>query len=97
MQTSEMHIFYYPTFFEKNSHGTLLEDNILHSIMSMTVSSLVRLTSEPCVHLNGSQKPSLSWFHLPSPSVPQFGPQKRAKFPLFINGETEIHLTGVKP
>lgn len=74
------HILCYPAFLVENSHGTFLEDKILHSVTSVTGLSLVRLASGTSAHLNGSQKHSISWFCLSSFSVCHFGLQKRAKF-----------------
>lgn len=92
---AEMHIFWYPTFLAKNAHRTFLEDEILHPIMSATGSSFIRLTLEPSGHLSGSQKHSLSWFHLLSTLVTHFGPKKRANFHCYSLenlGHTELVL-----
>lgn len=80
----EMPVFSYPPFPVKNSHGTFLEDKILHSIMSVTGSALVRLTSEPPVHLNESQKHCLS-VPSPFPLSTSFWSREEGKFPLFIS------------
>lgn len=80
---AEKHIFWYPIFLAKNAHRTFLEDEILHPIMSVTGTSFIRLTLEPSGHLSGSQKHSISWFHLLSTLVTHFGPKKRAHFHCF--------------
>ena len=67
----KMHIFCYPTFLVKNSHRPLLEDKILHFIMSLTGSCLVRSIF------------SLGSISLP-PSTSFWSPEE-GKFPLFIN------------
>lgn len=77
---AEMHIFWYPTFIAKNAPRTFLEDEILHPIMSVTGSSFVRLTLKPSGHLSGSQKHSVSWFHLLPTLITHFVRKKRENF-----------------
>lgn len=74
----EMCIFCCPTFLMNISHGTFLEDNILYPIMYVSSSSLVSLTSEPCVDLGVGN--ILSLFHPSFSSILHFSPQRRRNF-----------------